>query len=122
MPEHRPHRASHRRPRRVAALGAGLAAVLALLAVPAARDARADHATDRLREQLGRVVAAEAAFAEAHGSFSASLDELGVTGARAELAIVSAGPDGYCAGAYDGRTRTALFYSPAGGFSPRACS
>ncbi|WP_432511085.1 hypothetical protein [Kineococcus sp. SYSU DK001] len=122
MVEHRPRQALRRRPGRLVALGAGVAAALALLGVPAALQARAAHADDRLQEQLGRVAAAQAAFADAHGSFSTSLDELGVTGARAELAIVSAGPDAYCVGAYDGATRTALFYSPAGGFSAEACS
>lgn len=96
----------------------GLAVAVAL---PIVVDDRRSSAAQDLHTDLQRVATAQAAWKDAHGSYSTSLDDLRVPAARTDVAIVSAGADAFCAGAYDESTRTALFYSSADSWSSRPC-
>ncbi|PRY17921.1 hypothetical protein [Kineococcus rhizosphaerae] len=112
-----------RRPRRAVALVAVVTTAAALaVAVPVALADRHEHAADDLRADLQRVATAQASWKAAHGEFSTSLTDLGVDADRDELAIVSAGTRGFCAGAHDDGTGTTVFYSPGAGFSDRSCA
>ncbi|GAA0289717.1 hypothetical protein [Kineococcus aurantiacus] len=112
-----------RRPRRARGTLVGAAVTLAVVAaLTTVLDDRSASATEDLRGDLREVAAAQTRWRAGHGSYSTSLEELGVTPGRGDLAIVSAGADGFCAGAYDRRSRTALFYAPATGLTDRACS
>ncbi|MEZ0163688.1 hypothetical protein AB2L27_02780 [Kineococcus sp. LSe6-4] len=111
-------------PRRAVAVTAGVVTAVALaaaVAFPVVLDGRRSSAAQDLRTDLQRVATAQAAWKDRHGGYSTSLPELGVPAARTDVAIVSAGPDAFCAGAYDDGTRTALFYSSAQGFTATAC-
>ncbi|MEZ0492965.1 hypothetical protein AB2L28_12050 [Kineococcus sp. TBRC 1896] len=109
------------RGRRTTVLAAGVAAALALaVAVTLLLDGRRSSAERDLHEDLQRVATAQVAWKDDHGTYSASLLDLRVS-ARTDVAIVSAGPDTFCAGAYDEPTRTALFFSPTRGFGSTAC-
>lgn len=113
-----------RGPRRAVVVAVGGLTALGLavaVALPVVVDGRRSSAAQDLHADLQRVATAQAAWRDAHGSYSTSLDDLRVPEARTDVAIVSAGPDAFCAGAYDESTRTAMFFSPERGFDGTAC-
>ncbi|WP_432564879.1 hypothetical protein [Kineococcus sp. SYSU DK003] len=127
MSLHAEPRAAQEPPRRARRAGVVLAGVVTAAGLATAvtlalvLDDRADRAADDLRGRLQLVADAQTSWHAEHGEYSLSLADLGVGESSGDLAIVSAGADAFCAGAYDGRTDTALFFSPAGGFSGEAC-
>lgn len=117
-------RSTERGQRRVVAVAVGGATALALavaVALPIVLDGRRSNAEQDLRTDLQRVASAQTAWRDEHGGYSTSLRELRVPPARTDVAIVSAGADAFCVGAYDESTRTALFFSPRDGFGSTAC-
>jgi hypothetical protein len=101
----------------VTALGLAVA-----VALPIVIDDRRSSVAQDLHTDLQQVATAQTAWRDAHGSYSTSLHDLRVPTARTDVAIVSAGPDAFCAGAYDDDTRTTLFYSTGTSFSSRPCT
>ncbi|WP_380175619.1 hypothetical protein ACFEMC_09070 [Kineococcus sp. DHX-1] len=111
-------------PRRAVVVAVGGVTALGLavaVALPIVVDGRRSSAAQDLHADLQRVATAQAAWKDAHGSYSTSLHDLRVPAARTDVAIVSAGADAFCAGAYDESTRTAMFFSPQRGFDSTAC-
>ncbi|WP_328295907.1 hypothetical protein OG218_24970 [Kineococcus sp. NBC_00420] len=114
-----------RRPHRAAVVGAGVLIVLGLasaVTLPVVLKDRASSAATSLREQLQQVASAQSVWKTAHGSYTTQLSDLRMREPDGDLAIVRADDSGFCAGAFDEETRTALFYSAAAGFSSTACT
>ena len=119
-----PHLRTAHRSSRALVTGAGLAALLGLgvaLTLPQVRADREAGGAVAVRAQLQRVVQAQDAWRAEHGTYTTQLTDLGVVGGDSDVAIVRAETDSLCVGAYDGRSRTSLFYSVPGGLSATAC-
>ncbi|GAB3466611.1 hypothetical protein AB1207_18200 [Kineococcus endophyticus] len=111
-------------PRRAVVVAVGGVTALGLavaVALPIVVDGRRSSAAQDLHADLQRVATAQAAWKDEHGTYSTSLHDLAVPTARTDVAIVSAGADAFCAGAYDESTRTALFYSSDDSWSTHPC-
>ena len=118
------HATGSTRPRRAVVAGAGLLVLVGLAGATGPprlggdRDAEAARA---LRAQVQQVARAQDAWMRAHGTYTTQLGDLGLGEGPGEVAIVRADARSWCAGAYDGRTRTSLFYAVPGGLSATAC-
>ncbi|WP_380156677.1 hypothetical protein [Kineococcus sp. R86509] len=113
-----------RRPHRAVVVGAGMLIVLGLasaVTLPVVLEDRASSAATDLREQLQQVATAQDAWRAAHGGYTTQLADLGLAERDDDLAIVQADAGSFCVGAYDPGTRSAVFFSPADGFSSAAC-
>lgn len=113
-----------RRPHRAVVVGAGVLLVLGLasaVTLPVVLEDRASRAATDLREQLQQVATAQDAWRAAHGDYTTQLADLGLAGRDDDLAIVQADAGSFCVGAYDPGTESAVFYSPARGFSGTTC-
>jgi hypothetical protein len=113
-----------RRPRRSTVVAAGIATAVGLaaaLTLPIVHDERSTSASVDLRGQLQQIADAQDSWHAAHGEYSTSLEALGLGEPAGDVAIVRADDATFCAGGYDSGTRTSVFYTPADGFSSRAC-
>lgn len=120
-----PGPATPHRPHRAVVVGVGLLTVLGLataVTLPVVLDDRGTTAATAMRGRLEQVAAAQDAWRTEHGTYTTRLADLGLADREGDVAIVQADEDSFCVGAYDGRTRTSLFYSVPGSLSTGACT
>lgn len=113
-----------RRPHPLVAVVVGgslLAGVVGSVALPVLLGSRSEDASASLRTQLTAVAHAQDAYRDEHGTYTDALGDLTLPTTGHDVALVRAGADGFCVGAYDDGTGTALFYSPANGFTDTSC-
>lgn len=120
-----PHDAPPRRPHRLTVAVAGIVTAVGLataVTLPIVLNDRSSSASDDLRGQLQQIATAQDSWHDQHGTYSTSLEALGVGEPAGDVAIVRADDASFCVGGYDIGTQTSVFYTPSAGFTSNACS